>query len=433
MHPSTIIQLITILILILLSAFFSSAETALTTVNKFTLRSMADNGNKRASNVLKLIANSDKLISTILIGNNIVNLSASALTTTFTTNLFGSKAVGFATGLLTLLILLFGEITPKTLAQYNNVKISLLYVDVVRFLVFILTPLVFIINKISHAIFWILRMDTSNSGKAITEDELITMVNVSEEEGVIEDKEKEMITNVVDFGDSRVRDIMIPRADVTMASVTASYDELLKLYMEIPYTRIPIYKDSRDNIIGILHVKDLFFYKATHDINNFDVKNIIRNPLYVYEYQKTNDLLNHMKSTSDSIAIVLDEYGVSVGLITLEDLIEEIIGDIKDEYDEAEHNNIVKLDDTHYSIDGGIKLDDLNDFLGLDIESEDYDSLGGYMIQLLDHLPAVGDTASDGIISCKVTKLDKKRVSRILLELLPPPETDASEDSNEKN
>ena len=433
MHPSTIIQLITILILILLSAFFSSAETALTTVNKFTLRSMADNGNKRAANVLKLIANSDKLISTILIGNNIVNLSASALTTTFTTNLFGSKAVGFATGLLTLLILLFGEITPKTLAQYNNVKISLLYVDVVRFLVFILTPLVFIINKISHAIFWILRMDTSNSGKAITEDELITMVNVSEEEGVIEDKEKEMITNVVDFGDSRVRDIMIPRADVTMASVTASYDELLKLYMEIPYTRIPIYKDSRDNIIGILHVKDLFFYKATHDINNFDVKNIIRNPLYVYEYQKTNDLLNHMKSTSDSIAIVLDEYGVSVGLITLEDLIEEIIGDIKDEYDEAEHNNIVKLDDTHYSIDGGIKLDDLNDFLGLDIESEDYDSLGGYMIQLLDHLPAVGDTASDGVISCKVTKLDKKRVSRILLELLPQPETDASEDSSEKN
>lgn len=433
MHPSTIIQLITILILILLSAFFSSAETALTTVNKFTLRSMADNGNKRAANVLKLIANSDKLISTILIGNNIVNLSASALTTTFTTNLFGSKAVGFATGLLTLLILLFGEITPKTLAQYNNVKISLLYVDVVRFLVFILTPLVFIINKISHAIFWILRMDTSNSGKAITEDELITMVNVSEEEGVIEDKEKEMITNVVDFGDSRVRDIMIPRADVTMASVTASYDELLKLYMEIPYTRIPIYKDSRDNIIGILHVKDLFFYKATHDINNFDVKNIIRNPLYVYEYQKTNDLLNHMKSTSDSIAIVLDEYGVSVGLITLEDLIEEIIGDIKDEYDEAEHNNIVKLDDTHYSIDGGIKLDDLNDFLRLNIESEDYDSLGGYMIQLLDHLPAVGDTASDGVISCKVTKLDKKRVSRILLELLPQPETDASEDSSEKN
>ncbi len=424
MHPSTIIQLITIILLILLSAFFSSAETALTTVNKFTLRSMADNGNKRAARVLKLISNSDKLISTILIGNNIVNISASALATTLTTNLFGSKAVGIATGILTLLILLFGEITPKTLAQNNSVKISILYVDVVRFLVYIFTPFVFIINKISHVIFWILRMDTNGSAKSITEDELITMVNVSEEEGVIENKEKEMITNVVDFGDSRVRDIMIPRTDVTMVPVTATYDELLKQYMEVPYTRLPVYKDSRDNVIGILHVKDLFFYKATHDINNFDVTNIVREPFYVYEFQKTNDLLANMKSSSNSIGIVLDEYGVCVGLISMEDLIEEIIGDIKDEYDDAEHNNIVKIDDAHYSIDGGIKLDDLNDALDLDIESEDYDSIGGYIIQLLDHLPSVGDTASDGVISCKVTKLDKNRVSRVLLEILPKPNTD---------
>ena len=424
MHPSTIIQLITIILLILLSAFFSSAETALTTVNKFTLRSMADNGNKRAARVLKLISNSDKLISTILIGNNIVNISASALATTLTTNLFGSKAVGIATGILTLLILLFGEITPKTLAQNNSVKISILYVDVVRFLVYIFTPFVFIINKISHVIFRILRMDTNESVKSITEDELITMVNVSEEEGVIENKEKEMITNVVDFGDSRVRDIMIPRTDVTMVPVTATYDELLKQYMEVPYTRLPVYKDSRDNVIGILHVKDLFFYKATHDINNFDVTNIVREPFYVYEFQKTNDLLANMKSSSNSIGIVLDEYGVCVGLISMEDLIEEIIGDIKDEYDDAEHNNIVKIDDAHYSIDGGIKLDDLNDALDLDIESEDYDSIGGYIIQLLDHLPSVGDTASDGVISCKVTKLDKNRVSRVLLEILPKPNTD---------
>ena len=292
---------------------------------------MADSGNKRAARVLKLISNSDKLISTILIGNNIVNISASALATTLTTNLFGSKAVGIATGILTLLILLFGEITPKTLAQNNSVKMSILYVDVVQFLVYIFTPFVFIINKISHVIFWILHMDTNESAKSITEDELITMVNVSEEEGVIENKEKEMITNVVDFGDSRVRDIMIPRTDVTMVPVTATYDELLKQYMEVPYTRLPVYKDSRDNVIGILHVKDLFFYKATHDINNFDVTNIVREPFYVYEFQKTNDLLANMKSSSNSIGIVLDEYGVCVGLISMEDLIEEIIGDIKDE------------------------------------------------------------------------------------------------------
>mgnify|MGYP000248239389 CR=1 FL=1 len=208
MHPSTIIQLFTIILLILLSAFFSSAETALTTVNKFTLRSMADNGNKRAARVLKLISNSDKLISTILIGNNIVNISASALATTLTTNLFGSKAVGIATGILTLLILLFGEITPKTLAQNNSVKMSILYVDVVRFLVYIFTPFVFIINKISHVIFWILRMDTNESAKSITEDELITMVSTAEDEGGLDQNESRLIRSAIEFGDMEVEEIL---------------------------------------------------------------------------------------------------------------------------------------------------------------------------------------------------------------------------------
>lgn len=421
MEPGTIVQLMILIILILLSAFFSSAETALTTVNKYALRSLADAGNKRAVRVLKVTENSGKLISTILIGNNIVNITASSLTTTLVTRLWGSAAVGIATGILTLIVLLFGEITPKTVAQIYSIKLSMLYIDIIEFLMFVLTPVIFIVDKIAGAIFWVLHIDKNAGAQKITEDELLTMVNVSEEEGVIEDKEKKMITNVVDFGDSRARDIMIPRADMTIAPIDSSYEELLNMYMEVPYTRIPIYEESRDNIIGILHVKDLFFYKATHDINNFDVRKIIREPLYVYEYQKTNDLLSNMKTDSNSIAIVLDEYGVSIGLITMEDLIEEIIGDIKDEYDLAEHNNVIKLDDTHYSIDGSIKLDDLNDMLNLDIESEDYDSLGGYIIELLDHLPAKGDVASDGVISCRVTEMDKKRVDRVLVEILASP------------
>ena len=421
MEPGTIVQLMILIILILLSAFFSSAETALTTVNKYALRSLADAGNKRAVRVLKVTENSGKLISTILIGNNIVNITASSLTTTLVTRLWGSATVGIATGILTLIVLLFGEITPKTVAQIYSIKLSMLYIDIIEFLMFVLTPVIFIVDKIAGAIFWVLHIDKNAGAQKITEDELLTMVNVSEEEGVIEDKEKKMITNVVDFGDSRARDIMIPRADMTIAPIDSSYEELLNMYMEVPYTRIPIYEESRDNIIGILHVKDLFFYKATHDINNFDVRKIIREPLYVYEYQKTNDLLSNMKTDSNSIAIVLDEYGVSIGLITMEDLIEEIIGDIKDEYDLAEHNNVIKLDDTHYSIDGSIKLDDLNDMLNLDIESEDYDSLGGYIIELLDHLPAKGDVASDGVISCRVTEMDKKRVDRVLVEILASP------------
>ncbi len=431
MDPDSIIQLLVLVILLLLSGFFSSAETALTTVNKYSLRALADNGNKRAARVLKITENSGKLISTILIGNNIVNISASAIATTFTTRVFGSHAVGIATGILTLCVLLFGEITPKTLAQLYSIKISMAYADIIRFLMWILTPVVFIVDKIAGAIFWLLRIDKNGSGQKITEDELLTMVNVSEEEGVIEDKEKEMITNVVDFGDSRARDIMIPRADMTAVPVDSAYEDLLKLYMEVPYTRLPVYEESKDNIIGILHVKDLFFHKATHHTEDFDVRKIIREPLFVYEYQKTNTLLSNLKTSPSSIAIVIDEYGDCVGLITMEDLVEEIIGDIKDEYDIAEHNNIIKLDDTHYSIDGSMKLDDINDYLNLDIESEDYDSLGGYIIELLDHLPATGETASDGVISCKVTAMNKKRVERVLVELLPVEEEDP--DSQEDN
>lgn len=425
LDAGSIINIIILVVLIALSAFFSSAETALTTVSKFSLRSLADNGNKRASRVLKVTENSSKLISTILIGNNIVNISASSLTTTFVTKAFGSSAVGIATGALTLIVLLFGEITPKTLAQRYNLKISLLYIDIIQFLMIVLTPVIFIVNKIADFIFWIIRLDKDGGNQKMTEDELISMVNVSEEEGVIEDKEKEMITNVVDFGDSIARDVMIPRADMTIASVDMAYDDLLKLYMEVPYTRIPVYEDSRDNVIGILHVKDLFFHKATHDINNFSVRNIMRKPLYVYEYQKTNDLLHSMKSDSNTMAIVLDEYGICIGLITIEDLIEEIIGDIKDEYDTEEHNNIIKIDDTHYNVDGSIKLDDLNDALNLKIESEDYDSLGGYITELLDHIPAKGESVTD--ISCiyKVLEMDKKRVARVLITLAPQEPGDA--------
>lgn len=422
---STIVNIVILVVLVTLSAFFSSAETALTTVNKYTLRSMMDGGNKRAARVLKVTEDTGRVISTILIGNNIVNISASALTTTVVTNAFGSSAVGIATGALTLIILLFGEITPKTIAQKYSLKISLVYVDVIRFLVFVLRPVVFLINKIADGIFWIVRIDKNGDGQKMTEDELITMVNVSEEEGVIEDKEKKIITNVVDFGDSIARDVMIPRADMTIASVDMSYDELLKLYMDVPYTRIPIYEASRDNVIGILHVKDLFFYKATHGACGFSVRDIMRKPLYVYEFQKTNDLLHSMKSDSNTMAIVLDEYGICAGLITIEDLIEEIIGDIKDEYDTAEHNNIVKLDDTHYSIDGSVKLDDLNDELELSIESEDYDSLGGYITELLDHIPSKGESVVDGNIIYKVTEMDKKRVERVLLEIAQKSEPDA--------
>ena len=312
------------------------------------------------------------------------------------------------------------------MATLHAEKMSLRYAPVINLYIKVMTPFVFIINKLSDIILRVLHIDPNAKNNQMTESELRTIVDVSHESGVIESDEKEMIYNVFDLGDAKAKDVMVPRVHVTFADVNATYEELIDIFREDKFTRLPIFEDTTDNVIGTINMKDLLLYDKEKE---FHIRDFMREAYFTYEYKNISELLVEMRQASFNIAIVLDEYGVSVGLISMEDLIEEIIGDIKDEYDDAEHNNIVKIDDTHYSIDGGIKLDDLNDALDLDIESEDYDSIGGYIIQLLDHLPSVGDTASDGAISCKVTKLDKKRVSRVLLEILPQPDTD-NDDGN---
>lgn len=416
MDPSSIMQLVVIVILVMCSGFFSSAETALTTVSQHKLRAMFEDGNKKAGRVLAITEDSGKLLSTILIGNNIVNIGASSLATVFATNLFGNAGVGIATGVLTIVVLIFGEITPKTLAKVHNVKLSLLYVDIIRGLMWLLTPVIWLMDLFCAGIFKVLHIDT-NAIETITEGELRAIVNVSHEEGVIEGEEKEMITNVVDFGDSLAKDVMVPRVDMVFASVEATKEELLELYMEEQYTRIPVYEETRDNIIGILNVKDFFFYYATHKEGEFNIREILREPFFTYEFQKTSDLLNDMRKNFISIAIVLDEYGVTAGLITLEDLIEEIVGEIRDEYDDDERESVKEIGENRYEVDGSMKLDDLNDALGLSIHSDDYDSVGGRMIELLDHLPEEGEVATEENITYTVLNLDKNRIEKVLVEL----------------
>lgn len=421
MDPSSVIQLIIIIVLLLLSGFFSSAETALTTVSQHRLRAMLEEGNKRAGKVLRIIENPGKLLSAILIGNNIVNISVSSITTVLVTRMFGSSVVGIATGILTLLILIFGEVTPKTLAKVYNVKLSLVYVDVVAGLMWLLTPAIWLLDIICAGIFKLFRIDP-NAGETMTEGELRAIVNVSHEEGVIEGEEKEMITNVVDFGDSLAKDVMVPRVDMVFASVDSTFEEILEKYMEEQYTRLPIYEESKDNVIGILHVKDFFFYYATHKEEEFNIRAILREPFFTYEFQKTSDLMNEMRKNPLSMAIVLDEYGVTAGLVTLEDLIEEIVGEIRDEYDDEDRENVRQIGDNLYEVDGSMNLEDLNDILGLKIHSEDYDSVGGHMIELLDHLPEEGETATEENITYTVKVVDKKRIDKLVIEIGPEPE-----------
>ena len=348
MDSGSVIQLVMLIVLLLLSGIFSSAETALTTVNLNKLRTLVDEGGRkgrRAARVLKMREDPSRLLTTVLIGNNIVNLSASALTTILVTKLFGSAMIGLGTGVLTFLVLIFGEIMPKNLATMYNLPMSLFYATPAYILSLVLTPLIWILNKISRGIFRLFRIDPDYNPDQMTESELLKIVDVSHEEGVIEKEEQEMITNVVDFGDAVAKDVMIPRTDMTCAEVSSSYQELLQLLEEENYSRLPVYRESKDHIEGILHVKDLILYAEKNGRENVNVEKIMRRPVYVYEYQRTAQIFKDMKASSTTMCIVLDEYGITAGLITIEDLIEEIVGDIRDEYDESEAERIISLSD----------------------------------------------------------------------------------------
>lgn len=348
------IQLLALLILVFLSAFFSSAETSLTTVNTIKLQALAEEGSRRAATALKIKENPSKLLSAILIGNNLVNNLTASLATAFAIKFFGNGSVGIVTAILTVVVLIFGEITPKTLAAANSEKMALAYASIIMVLMKIMTPVIFIINTVCRFFLHLLHVSTDSSMNPMTEMELRTIVDVSHKDGVIEKEEREMIYNVVDFGDSQAKDVMVPRADMVTISETSTYQEVLEVFRAEKYTRLPVYRDDRDNITGILNIKDFFFCDNNE---NFRVTDIMYEPYFTYEYKKTSELLLEMQKNSVSISIVLDEYGASVGMISLEDLLEEIVGDIRDEYDEDEEEWIKKLSDREYLIEGSVKLD----------------------------------------------------------------------------
>ena len=421
-------QLIILVILLMLSAFFSSNETALTTVNKIRLRSLADSGDKRAELVLDITQNhTSKMLSAILIGNNIVNISASSLSATLA-YAFGGYMVSIATAVLTVAILVFGEITPKNYATINAEKIALRYIRVIRIFMTIMTPVIFIINLFSRGIMLLLRVDPNAQKKNLTEDELRTIVDVSHENGVIETGEKEMINNVFDLNDANAKDIIVPRVHVTFADVENTYDELIDIFREDKFTRLPVYEESQDNIVGIINMKDLLLYDRNQP---FSIRDIMRKPHFTYEYKSISELLVEMRDSTFNIAIVLDEYGEMAGLITLEDILEEIVGEIHDEYDDVADDPLQQVGEREYIIEGSMSLDDINDRLGTNLESEDYDSLGGLIIGQLDRLAEEGDEVctADGI-RMVVEKLDKNRVESVHVYLPQPQEESETQNSD---
>ncbi len=406
-------EIVLLIVLLGLSGFFSMSETALMAITKIRMRTMLDEGVKGAKLLDKLLQNPSKLLSAILIGNNVVNIGASAISTTLTVKLMGGSDVGalVATGVMTVLVLIFGEITPKTIAKMNTEKVALRVSRPINIISIILKPLVFIFTAISSVVIKLFGGDASASDHYITEEELKTIVDVSEEEGVLENTEKEMIFNVFKFGDIQVEDIMIQRVNITALNKDITKEELLDTIKKEQFSRIPVYDETIDNVVGVLNVKDLILLED--ESKEFNVMDYTREPFYTFEFKKVSELFTEMKKTRNHMAVVLDEYGGTVGIVTMEDLVEEIVGDIEDEYDEAKDKNIRKIKENEYIVEGSTRIDELSDLLGFEIESEELDSVGGLIIDSIGRMPKEKEQIEIENVKFIVEKVKKNSIKKV--------------------
>ena len=409
---SILIQTIVLLILLIASGFFSASETALMSLSKIRLRHMQEEGVKGAKLVANLTEDSNKLLSTILVGNNIVNIAATSISTALFTSLIpGASGVAIATALMTVLVLLFGEITPKTIAANNSEKVAIFVSKPIKVIIFILRPVVWVFNLVTGLIFKILGVKDKGNQPYITEEELKTMVNVSHEEGVLEIEERQIINNVFQFGDMQAKEAMVQRLDMIAIDSEDNYEQIIEMFKTEKLSRMPVYNESIDDIIGILNIKDIIFL-SDEEIQQFNIKDYIREPFFTYEFKKITQLLEEMKIEKSQMAIVVDEYGGTAGLITIEDLVEVIVGDIEDEYDEEEEEiQVIKEDE--YIVEGSIKITDVNELIGVRLESEEFDSIGGYIIGHLRRLPEENEVIEVDNIKFCIESLDKNRIKKV--------------------
>ena len=408
-----LIQVVILLVLLIGSGFFSASETSLMSLSKIRIRHMKEEGVKGAKLVSDLIEDPNKLLSSILVGNNVVNIAATSISTSLFMGILGDKpgAVPLATAVMTVLVLIFGEITPKTIAANNSEKVAVFVSKPIKLVIFIVRPIVWIFNIITNVIFKLLGVKDKGSQPYITEEELKTMVNVGHEEGVLEIEEREIINNVFQFGDMQAKEAMVQRLDMIAINSEDKYEEIIEMFKNEKFSRMPVYNESIDDIIGILNIKDIIFL-SDEEIQQFNIKDYIREPFFTYEFKKITQLLEEMKIEKSQMAIVVDEYGGTAGLITIEDLVEVIVGDIEDEYDEEEEEiQVIKEDE--YIVDGSIKITDVNELIGVRLESEEFDSIGKYIIRNLRRLPEENEVIEVDNIKFCIESLDKNRIKKV--------------------
>lgn len=404
-------KIVILFISLFLSSLFSASETALMSLSKIRVEQMKKDGIKGSIRVDKLLSDPNRLLSSILIGNNLVNIAGSALMTSLAIDTFGNKGVGIATGVMTFLILVFAEITPKSLAAKNSEKLSLKLSSFVYLNMLVVTPISIALSKITNFLIKILGGDVINQESFITHDELKTIVNVSHKEGVLEGEEKDMITNVFNFRDSYVADVMIPRVDMVTIDVDLPYSEIINLMSDKKFSRIPVFEGDLDNIIGILFIKDLAFFPSDYQAN-INLRDYIREPYFTYGFKPLKDLFQEMKANRIHLAIVIDEYGGTEGIITMEDLIEEIVGEIEDEYDSL-IKNIEVIRENEYIVNGNIRISEINELINLDLKSDDFDTIAGFVIGLIDEIPKINEEITYENLRFIVESVEKNRVEKI--------------------
>ncbi len=394
-----------------LSSMFSASETALTSLNNIRVQQMTEDKVKGIDRVNKLLSDPNKLLSSILIGNNVVNIAASSLMTSLAIDLFGNNGVGIATGIMTLLILIFAEITPKSLAAQNAEKYSLSLSGFVYLNMILVTPVSLVLSKVTGRLIKLLGGDVEEDRKYITHEELKTIVKVSHKEGVLEGEETDMIQNVFDFRDYQATDVMIPRADMVAIDINLPQDEIIKIISDKKYSRIPVYEGNMDNIIGILYLKDLMFFQEK-DARTINFRDYLRKPHFTYSFKPIKDLFQKMKKDRIHLAIVIDEYGGTEGIVTLEDLIEQIVGSIEDEYD-SYIRRIEKISQDEYLVDGNIRIEKINNLLDVELESDDYDTIAGFMMGLVNRLPNLNEQIQYENLTFTAETIDKNRIEKV--------------------
>lgn len=423
---SDIIMGIVIAILVLLSAFFSATETAFSFVNKIRIQHSVDNGNKKAKNALYVIENFDNALTTILICNNIVNLSCSSIATVLCLNLFGDMGSAIATGATTLLVLTFGEVIPKCLAKEHCDAFTLKTAGILRVLMFILKPFVFVFLKLKSLALKI--AGGSEDSPSVTENELKYIVESIEEEGVLEESESEMVRSALDFDEKTAEEILTPRVDVTFININDSQEKIKDIIIENRYSRIPVYEETVDHIVGILHTRD--YLESLADGKAPDLRDIMQTPYFVFRTQQLSKILNAFKRTKIHLAIVTDEYGGTLGIVTMEDLLEEIVGEIWDEDEEIEHN-YYKIGKGEFLVNGDIELDDLLALFDMDEDAIESDSVtvGGFILEHAGTIPHKRQSIEADGFRFTVMEVKDQRIIRVVVKKL---DTENDEQAEEK-